>query len=432
MSFSHRRFSDLSQISHTFVSSSKATDAVSWILFGSSLVMSNPGFGSPLIRNVVILIGCLMILVGTTKSQVSISSTWLPILRVAMVVLLAEALIILNQPNSLDLIQLSFRGICYIFIVGGIACGISLRRFQSIDIRLCTAILPLLTSFSSLRYILGDGGLALNLVGRNVISDQFSPVGICFNYGILATLMFVIVVADRRLFCRLTAAFAFIMAVIVMLSSGSRGGILSLLLSIGCHGFGLLIGGTLRIKFFVIAIFVTIFICAPILFNSLGLGDQLSYVTARFQGISSDEVDTSILERQFIRNFYFENFDHWWLTGYQGYKGVYPHNIFLELWVRFGIFGLILSLGLINIIWRLVRLIFVFQTNELIILLALPTLFNIINAQTSLALEFNRWLLLGVGFVLSFPPSYALRSVSCSATVQGSRPSELSRNVSPL
>jgi hypothetical protein len=410
---------DLPKTLHAFASRPKPLHPVNWILLGSCFVMSNPGFGTTASRQLIIIIGCSMILIATSIILATIPSSLLVFSRIVPVVMTVEALMIVNEPNSLDLRKLMFRVIFYLFLAGGIACGLALRRSGLIDLRLFKAISPLLITFSSLGYLFA--GSRIGQVGRNIVSDEFSPVGICYVYGILASFMFVIMVTGR-LFCKLTAAFAFTLALAVMLDTGSRGGFLSLLVSIGFYCFSILSGGTFRKKILIIGIWTSLFILVPTLLNNFGLGDQFQYIIERFEAINSGHVDPSILERDLLREYYFDNFDHWSVTGFQGYEGPYPHNIFLELWIRFGILGFSLSLGLVLVIWRLLTMILVLPNNELVMLIILPTLFNIVNAQTSLALEYNRLLMLGIGFIVSTPSIYTLSLASYSSYFVGKNP----------
>jgi hypothetical protein len=386
----------------------KPLDPASWILLGACLTLANPGFGSG--RSVILFLGCLMISIGTIWTLASSPSAWLAIGRVFIIVVAVETIIYFNQPNSFDPFPLLLRIICYLHVSGGVACGLAMRRSKGVDMAIAIAILPLVIGLSSVRYLLADGGAALQGVGRIVLSDEFSPVGICFNYGILATLMFVILATDLRWFVKLTSAFALIMAGAVMLSTGTRGGILSFMFSTGLYIFSILAKGKTKKKLTVLLIVGLSFALFGQLIFLFGLGEQFQYIISRFEGLDPSVIDESILQRQYIREFYFKTIDNWWFTGFYGYAGNYPHNVFLELWIRFGIFGLCLAFGLFFLTLKLLKFIFIASANASVMIFAVPTIFNLFNAQTSLSLEFNRWLLLGVGFMITIPTFYVSNS----------------------
>jgi hypothetical protein len=132
------------------------------------------------------------------------------------------------------------------------------------------------------------------------------------------------------------------------------------------------------------------------------LEPQLEFVETRFIRGLEIGYDASMELRAQVRSDYWDHLDEWWLFGYYRHDGVYPHNIFLEAWIRFGVFGFLIFGGVVAAIVRLVSMSRVSPNSAILSVVTLQGLFTFINAQTSLSLEFQRtlWGACGTGITL--------------------------------
>lgn len=118
---------------------------------------------------------------------------------------------------------------------------------------------------------------------------------------------------------------------------------------------------------------------------------------SRFNSVDNflNSSDKSILGRleyfqDFSRNWY-----KWVLFGKQGYVP-YPHNIFLELYMRFGIIGLSIYLYLLLLFIRALYMINRHSLGVLPRILLVLFIYGFLQAHTSLSLEMNRAMWLGL------------------------------------
>ena len=90
--------------------------------------------------------------------------------------------------------------------------------------------------------------------------------------------------------------------------------------------------------------------------------------------------------------------DTWITLGFHGYRYEYPHNFFLEIAVRFGIFGILLCLAVLGVSVKAVVSARSIGDNIAGLIILMTGLFTLIVAQFSLMLEFERCLWLFVGY----------------------------------
>jgi hypothetical protein len=144
-----------------------------------------------------------------------------------------------------------------------------------------------------------------------------------------------------------------------------------------------------------------VLISAGLLFRET-VEPQLEFIASRFTRAFDTGYDAALEARAQLRSDYFDHLDEWWLFGYYRYDGTYPHNIVLEAWIRFGLFGFILFGGIVVAILKLFSTARLFPGSAILSVIALQGLFTFINAQTSLCLEFERtlWGACGTGIIL--------------------------------
>ena len=132
------------------------------------------------------------------------------------------------------------------------------------------------------------------------------------------------------------------------------------------------------------------------------LEPQLEYVENRFTEYADTGSDVSMEQRAQLRSDYLDHLGEWWVLGYYGYDGTYPHNIVFEAWLRFGLFGLAMCAGVVVASRKLLSMARFHPGTCVLSVISLQGLFTLISAQTSLSLQFQRtlWAACGAGITL--------------------------------
>ena len=139
--------------------------------------------------------------------------------------------------------------------------------------------------------------------------------------------------------------------------------------------------------------------------NNYAVSERLSVLVERFSSMfrafSGSSSDASITDREVIWTYYAQNIETWIIWGEQGYVG-YPHNQFLEILVRFGLLGI--ALLIVSVLTFLFGLLFLFSSKRKydleISLISTVFVFSYLQSMTSLSLQMNRAMWLGLGYLL--------------------------------
>ncbi|CAI8286543.1 MAG: Uncharacterised protein [Opitutia bacterium UBA7350] len=129
--------------------------------------------------------------------------------------------------------------------------------------------------------------------------------------------------------------------------------------------------------------------------------DRFLQILDLFNKYGSD--DASVTQRQYYWTSYLSTIDQWIIFGEEGQDG-YPHNQWLEIFVKFGLLGLpmfIMSIILLfKISWSALRE----KLHPDIEFSMITTLFmfGYLSSMTSLSLQVNRVLWLGFGYLLGY------------------------------
>ena len=118
-------------------------------------------------------------------------------------------------------------------------------------------------------------------------------------------------------------------------------------------------------------------------------------------------------QNRFDLYMHFLNRPHEWILLGEKNLSFYPHNQYLEIFVRFGIFGIPLFVaslfGAFNFHIRNFRK--NFRTEEFVFM-SMVFVFSYLQSQSSLGLDINRSLFLSLGFMIGYlPRKRVLRSI---------------------
>jgi len=317
-----------------------------------------------------------------------------------------EVFNLINAAFPFDLRWAAFRLICYHFLLGGMIFGLRQRyvgfdeisRWNRIPIFVAWAVVSgaVFVYWRNVRAILAF--TASSRFG----GEDLHPVGIAFGYGTCMIVAAAFSIYDRNLRFRLINAVMLVILGFGIMLTGSRGALLSFVsaafILVLCKMKYLSIAR--RVLFFTLTILLFASVVSWLSFSQFAQ-EQAQFYLGRIEGLGSG-LDNAANARLVTWQNYAERFSSWVLLGYRGYAGPYPHNFFYECWLRFGLIGLGASLFVFWLVVRSLLLLWRQQLHPLACVMISVLLFAFLNAQTNLALEFNRTLWLGIGFAVSF------------------------------
>jgi hypothetical protein len=142
--------------------------------------------------------------------------------------------------------------------------------------------------------------------------------------------------------------------------------------------------------------------------TNYAVSERMDILIKRFEGMyysffggGQAPIDLSTSSRQMYWYQYYTTLKEWVILGERGYIG-YPHNQWLEIFVRFGFLGLPLFLISIFLFVRLgIDTLFQrFRPDIEYSIITVIFVFGYMQSMTSLSLQANRVLWLGFGYVL--------------------------------
>jgi hypothetical protein len=326
---------------------------------------------------------------------------------------ISEGLNLLNAAFPFDLRSGAFRFICYLFILCGVVMGLRQSNAGSYNLNwLCR--LPIVFAWivvaGAVFVYWGNVSATLAFTASSRFGgDDLHPVGIAFGIGTCMAVALAFLMYDRSPMFRLTNLIMLATLARGLLLTGSRGALLSFISVAIILGLckNRYLGGRHRAWFMIAAVFMCVGLFASLRLS--GFAQEQAQLYLYRMGSLGAGNDGAANARLVTWQLYAEQFSSWALLGYRSYAGDYPHNFFYELWLRFGLLGLAASLFTAWVVTRAVFLMWRQQLPPLFHVAIGILLFGFVNAQTNLALEFNRTFWLGVGFavviVINPPPT---------------------------
>ena len=310
-----------------------------------------------------------------------------------------------------DNIQLIFCVVCLIlFWSGYILAREKVHDFLLADQRIFIifggiAIVCLLAFLQYVKDISFHGSL------RDFGATALNPVGVAYANTCLCLIFLVMGFSNNKLITKLIYLFTAALALGVVMSSASRGAVIW-----GMCGiiYFLLLNRYWRdisVKNLLVALGACI-VLVPILLliysTNYAVSERMDILFKRFEamyyslfGGGGASTDLSTSSRQIYWYQYYSTLKEWVVWGERGYIG-YPHNQWLEIFVRFGFLGLplffisiflFLRLGLDTLFQR-------FRPDVEYSIITVLFVFGYMQSMTSLTLHANRVLWLGFGYVL--------------------------------
>jgi hypothetical protein len=346
--------------------------------------------------SVWLAIGLLMLLAPAVLSVFSAGFHWRSVAVYLSLVGTIELLNLMNLANPLDFRMMMHRYICYAICAAGIVYG-----YESMDdFRQFSGIAHVITAgFSCLVAGIWLRSASAAVAGVRFVGDSemLTPVGVGYTFGIMACVSAAFMLTEQRLIFRAMHFVAYCACVMAILSTGSRGSAVFSLVIVAA-------GIAIRLRSFedglrysLLFLALLIVLSAVVMTNSYARS-QMDFMLTRFEFISRGTVDLSILERTETQLFYYKSIDSWILTGMRGYEFNYPHNIFFECLLRYGVVGFGLIGAILFGAYRAFRNLRISFSSPVVWVISSVGFFTLLIVQVNLMLEHARWLWLFVGY----------------------------------
>ncbi len=328
------------------------------------------------------------------------------LVMMGVVIGILEVLNFLNSSGGEDLaVALVMRCLVYLYLVIGFALAASMPnqpvRFP-VSVEWLCIVMALIASLVWLRFYSSASATGSRFRG----SEDLHPVGLGLTFGICTTVCMGILFMSTSKLVKAASLPALVGLLLCVLSTGSRGTLMALLAV-------LVVAVSTQVKSFkgwvATAIAITLALAVGLAATVFvpQVRDQLDFVVERFLHGLDGDMDTSQLERKLNRQYYLSRIDEWALKGDPRYDSeAYPHNVFLELVIRFGfIVGGAISVALVACVlragyWMTLRS---KRTDAVCFVVTLLGLYSFVLCQMNLALEFNRAMWIFVGYWLVRP-----------------------------
>lgn len=317
-------------------------------------------------------------------------------------VLLITIAFLLNQKTS-ETLMLAFDIICLtLFYIGYSVGKLNIKHLEiSKKVKYLISALAVIGSYFTFKIMIQT---SIGHSSRHIEDENLNANGIAYVCALLFLLILWLIRKEKKIVVKLSLIVGLVAISFNLLLTESRGAMLFLLFTILLSYFN-------RIsKFFNIKI-ISIGIASALVFIYLYqtnevVSSKIDNTAARFEKVienqnTSDKSSTIQLRLLLLKDFY-ENYDEM-LLGQAQYKP-YPHNQFIEMYMRWGI----LSFPLIFVSLYCFKKVFKFlyaidvDKNSLSFLIVSLFLFSFLQSMSSMNLENNRLLWLGFGFLLSY------------------------------
>lgn len=323
---------------------------------------------------------------------------------------------IINEQRIFSITNVFFGMVCFVLLNIGYVLGRSQFSYQlERDIRNAW-IIPFLTIMGVVFLIKFQTQLVLG-VGENTRGygedSDLNPVGVAYVHGLLFLINYSIYqkTSQIKLVYKVLLIIAQIATIIAMITTLSRGALLFLGIFIFMYYLSQLkldfrlLKNLFKILIMAVAVLIIISIIAdfvPI------LQEKIDGIMGRFTGLFSfldnTSRDASSEERLEGYMYFYENLNEVILIGLKNYHP-YPHNQYIEIIMRWGIMGLPFLIFSVFCILKGLRCLKNYaQENNVVFLLIISVfIFSYFQSMTSLSLEMNRLMWLGMGFVYGLP-----------------------------
>ncbi len=394
-----------------------ASNEIEFLVMGLILLFSNVALyfiSGIMVRYFALLTGILFIFFAAYKRGKHHIHKIIPFCLISLIYFMILAFISFfqNQAISYDRVQQIFAIIILGCFFSGYLLSTSkiyfIENFKSWKVRGLTVVII----FGLIGFLRYYESISFYGTMRGYGEDTaLNPVGVAFTFTLLFMVYLVLTMSSQNILDKILYGLGMTLSIAIVATSASRGAIIWAILTI----IFLLVSGRIKkiklSKFFFLLLFGILFLGFVYLFfsNSVILIESFEILISRFNGLfgnynsTASGLDMSANARFEYWNHYASIFSDWIFFGERFYSG-YPHNQYLEILVRFGLLGiplLVFSLFVISqVIYRF--LIKKEKKDFELVLISAIFLFGYLSSLSSLSLEVNRALWLGLGYFFGY------------------------------
>ena len=394
-----------------------AINEIEFLVMGLILLFSNVALyfiSGIVVRYFALLIGILFIFFAAYKRGKHHIHKIIPFCTFSLIyfAILAFISVFQNQVISYDRVKQIFA----IIIIGCFFSGYLLstskiyfiENFKSWKVRGLTVVII----FGLIGFLRYYESISFYGTMRGYGEDTaLNPVGVAFTFTLLLLVYFVLTISSRNILDRVLYGLAMTLSMAIVVTTASRGAIVWAILTIIFLVLSSRIKKIKFSKFFILLLFVTLFSGFAFLFfaKNVILIESFEILIKRFSGLfgvsnqTATGLDISANSRIEYWNHYALTFSNWILFGERFYSG-YPHNQYLEILVRFGLLGIPLLILSLFVMGKFIHS-FLFKKKERdfeLTLISAIFLFAYLSSLSSLNLEMNRAMWLGLGYFFGY------------------------------
>lgn len=313
---------------------------------------------------------------------------------------------------SLTLQNVLFQIVCWaLFIAGYYLAKVRCVDWEWEDSWLqlvaCVAVIVVMFRFLDFVRVISFYGTE-----RGFGESQLNPVGAAYVAMVLALAFLYRTVSSRHLLFKPIYLLIAVLCCLAVVSTGSRGAPLWGVISVLFLGVVIFRRRLIRInlKLFLkilLAFVVAVPVILYILQSNFAIGERFDILVKRFiklfEVFQGGTGGKSVAARSYSWVFYLNTVPEWWFLGKRGYSG-YPHNQWLEIVVRYGVLGIPMLLVSIFVLGRTLwfGLSAKYVVSQEWLFVCLLFLFAYLQSMTSLSLDANRILWLGLGYMMGY------------------------------
>lgn len=328
------------------------------------------------------------------------------------------AIAVLMNANTTDKLTVVFDIICFFLLLSGYLIVNNLKYFSkaSPKVIILITLLTLLGVFMYLKYqsVLSDSNTNSRSVVESGNDSDINAIGLAYTNSIVFFILYYFLVYyELKKWVRGLVILSMGSTIFLIFSTQSRGALIYIALILLANNFYRLKSMKNILKFF--AYFIAFILLAVVLYFEViksipALDNKVDGAIDRFSllskvGAGTDvKVDQSAYQRTlFIKNF-FDNLSDIVFFGQDSYKP-YPHNQFLEIIMRWGIFfGMpLMFVSITSFFKSVVILIKGKRVDSFINMAVLLFSFAFLQSLSSMSLDVNRILWFGLGFIIGLP-----------------------------
>lgn len=368
------------------------------------------------------LLGVGFLLIITTVFTLPKNIKFLRFTFISFVLLLCYWFIaILSNANTTENLTIIFDVISFFLLLSGYLIVNNLKYFSKADpkVILLITFLTVLGVFMYLKFqsvLTGNKSRAIVESGND---SDINAVGLAYTNSIVFFILYYFLVYyELKKWLRWSVILSMACTIFLIFSTQSRGAMIYISLILLINNFYRLKSIKNIFKFivyFIGAILVALVIYFQVVKSIPALENKIDGAIGRFGSLSKvatdadATVDQSAYQRTLYIQSFFNNLSDIIFFGEESYKP-YPHNQFLEIIMRWGIFfGMPLIFVSISSFFKSIRILMKgTKINPFINMVILLFAFAFLQSLSSMSLDVNRIFWFGLGFIVGLPSFFRL------------------------